>query len=69
MSGKRPELLKEVVPNLSRVGAFWDPDKAANGRVSALVTVTRALILSYPNRVAELAIKNRLPSIHERNER
>jgi len=38
--------------------------------VSALVTVSGALTLtlSYRNRIADLAIKNRLPSMHERNE-
>jgi putative ABC transport system substrate-binding protein len=30
LSGKRLELLKEVVPNLSRVAVFWDPDSPGN---------------------------------------
>ncbi len=46
-------------------GAF---QAAAKGRVGALVTVSGGLTLSYPKRIADLAIKNRLPSMHERNE-
>ncbi len=54
-------------PNPELEGAF---QAAAKGRVSALVTVSGALTLtlSYRNRIADLAIKNRLPSMHERNE-
>jgi len=52
-------------PNPDLEGAF---QAAAKGRVSALVTVSGALTLSYRNRIADLAIKNRLPSMHERNE-
>jgi putative tryptophan/tyrosine transport system substrate-binding protein len=46
-------------------GAF---QAAAQGRVSALVTVSGGLTVSYTKRIAELAIKNQLPSMHERNE-
>ncbi len=52
-------------PNPDLEGAF---QAAAKGRVSALVTVSGALTLSYRNRIADLGIKNRLPSMHERNE-
>jgi ABC-type uncharacterized transport system substrate-binding protein len=41
---------------------------AAKGRVNALVTVSGALFLDNAKRIAELAIKNRLPSMHENNE-
>ena len=102
LSGKRLELLKEVVPKVSRVGVLRDvatdfkeyetaagalklqlqslevrspnPDfegafqAAAKGRVSALVTLSGALTVSYTKRIAELAIKKQLPSMHERNE-
>ena len=52
-------------PNPDFEGAF---QAAAKGRVSALVTVSGGLTISYTKRIAELAINNRLPSIHERNE-
>jgi putative tryptophan/tyrosine transport system substrate-binding protein len=103
LSGKRLELLKEVVPGISRVGVLWaattgrrtgieyyepaaralkiplqslevrgpNPDlegafrDAAKGRVSALIMVTTAQLLPYPKRIADLAIKNRLPSMYE----
>jgi putative tryptophan/tyrosine transport system substrate-binding protein len=41
---------------------------ASKGHVNALVTVSGALTLSYSKPIADLAIKNRLPSMHERNE-
>jgi len=104
LSGKRLELLKEVVPGISRVGVLVDanmidraaafkdyetaaralkiqlqplevrgPDPdfdtafqaAAKGRVSALITITDALFSRYQKRIADLAIKNRLPSMYE----
>ena len=103
LSGKRLELLKEVIPKVSRIGLLLDADAtdfkdyetaagtlkiqlqslevrspnpnfegafqaAAKARVSALVTVSGGLTVSYRNRIAELAINNRLPSMHERNE-
>jgi putative ABC transport system substrate-binding protein len=75
LSGKRLELLKEVVPKVTRIGVRGpNPDlegafqAAAKGRVSAIVTVSGGLTVSYRNRIAELAINDRLPSMHERNE-
>jgi putative ABC transport system substrate-binding protein len=104
LSGKRLELLKEMVPGISRVGVLWDADDpgpasgfkeyeaaapalkiqlqslevrgpkpdlegafqaAAKRRASALITVRNPLLLGYPNRIADLAIKNRLPSMYE----
>ena len=104
LSGKRLELLKEVVPGISRVGVLWDTDNpaaaigfkeyeaaahtqkiqlqslevrgpnpdlegafqaAAKGRASALITVRNSLLNRYPKRIADLAIKNRLPSMCE----
>jgi putative tryptophan/tyrosine transport system substrate-binding protein len=104
LSGKRLELLKEVVPKISHVGVLWDADDpdaaigfkeyeaaaralkiqlqslevrgpnpdlegafqaAAKGRASALITVRNLLLLRYPKRIADLAIKNRLPSMYE----
>jgi ABC-type uncharacterized transport system substrate-binding protein len=104
LSGKRLELLKEVVPGMSRVAVLWDAgdpggasgfkeyeaaaralkiqllslevrgqntdlegafQAAAKGRASALITVRSPLLLSYPKRIADLAIKNRLPSMFE----
>ena len=102
LSGKRLELLKEVVPGISRVGALlsaqqsrddfkWyeaparalkiqlqllevrapNPDfdaafqAAAKGRANALITVSGSLFDRYIKRFADLAIKNRLPSMHD----
>jgi len=110
LSGKRLELLKEVVPRISRVGVLWttanapgslprnvfkdyeaaaralkislhslevrdlNPDlegafhAAAKERVSALIVVRTGGFFRYPKRIADLAIKNRLPSMHEGSE-
>jgi putative ABC transport system substrate-binding protein len=102
LSGKRLELLKEMVSGISRVGVLVDanttgpgfkdyetaasalkiqlqslgvrslnPDfegafqAAAKARVSALITVNTSLFNRYPKRIADLAIKNRLPSMYE----
>src|SRR6266404_1206986 len=104
LSGKRLELFKEVVPEISRVGVLCDmgdpsaaigfkeyeavarplkvdlqslevrgpnPDlesafqAAATGRASALITIRGTLFNRYLKRIADLAIKNRLPSMHE----
>jgi putative ABC transport system substrate-binding protein len=103
LSGKRLELLTEVVPRISRVGILRDADgsmsaigfkdyeaaarglkiqlqslevrgpnldlegafqAAAKGRASAVITIT-ALLLRNSKRIADLAIKNRLPSMYE----
>jgi putative ABC transport system substrate-binding protein len=107
LSGKRLELLKEVVPGISRVGYLWvgddtasgaglkeyeaaaralkiqllslevrgpQPDlegafqAAAKGGASALITSRTGLLLGYSKRIADLAIKNRLPSMYEGSE-
>jgi putative tryptophan/tyrosine transport system substrate-binding protein len=104
LSGKRLELLKEVVPEISRVGVLRDandpsaalgskeyevvasamkvqlqslpvrgpnPDlgnafqAAVNGHANGLITIRGALFNRYLKQIAELAIKNRLPSMHE----
>jgi putative ABC transport system substrate-binding protein len=105
LGGKRLELLKEVVPRISRVGILWNADSsgssgtgfkeyeaaaralklqlqslevrppnpdlegsfqaAAKGRASALITVTGTLLFPYSKRIADLATKNRLPSMYE----
>src|SRR6266705_3013307 len=49
-------------PNADLEGAF---QAAAKGRASALITVRNLLLLRYPKRIADLAIKNRLPSMYE----
>jgi putative tryptophan/tyrosine transport system substrate-binding protein len=106
LSGKRVELLREVVPKMSRVavltvadttspglalkeyeaaaralkiplrslevhgpnpdleGAFRD---AAKGRVNGLITATNLLLTPHVKTIADLAIKNRLPSMYERS--
>jgi putative ABC transport system substrate-binding protein len=107
LSGKRLELLTEVVPRVSRVGVLWDanapgpviafkeyetaaralkiqlqslevrgPDPdlegafqaAAKARATALIIITNPVLRRYLKRVAELANKNRLPSIYEVSE-
>jgi putative tryptophan/tyrosine transport system substrate-binding protein len=104
LSGKRLELLTEVVPGMSRVGVLWDaegqsagigfkeyeaaaralkiglqslgvrmpkPDfagafrAAVKGRSNGLVIIRNPLITSNQKQIADLAIKNRLPSMNE----
>ena len=48
---------------------FEEAFKAAvKGRVNGLVTMRTVLLVRYPKRIADLAIKNRLPSIQEGND-
>jgi putative tryptophan/tyrosine transport system substrate-binding protein len=107
LSGKRLELLKEVVPRISRVGILWStataPDlattfkdydavagalkirlqsldvrsqndfegaihAAAKGRVSALISTSDSVLVPHQKKIADLAIKNRLPSMFERSD-
>ncbi len=49
-------------PNPDYEAAF---QAATKGRASAIISVTGPLAASYPKRIAALAVKNRLPSIHE----
>ena len=49
-------------PNPDFEGAF---QAAAKGRVSALVTVRTPLLIGYRKQIADLAIKNQLPSLSE----
>ena len=102
LSGKRLELLKEVVPTISRVGFLrvagstttsfkeyedaaralkipfqslevrsQNPDfegafqEAAKRHVSALITRRSGLLIDFRKLIADLAIKNRLPSMAE----
>src|SRR4030095_8594776 len=104
LNGKRLELLKEVLPGLSRVGILLqagstsgaihfkeyetaaravkiplqslevrspNPDfegafqTAAKGRVSALIAIRNAITLFYRKQIANLALKNGLPSMYE----
>lgn len=41
---------------------------AAKGRASALITIRNALLNGYPKRIADLALKSRLPSMSEGRE-
>jgi len=110
LNGKRLELLKEVVPEMSRVGVLWETEAviasvgavgvkeyevaaramkiefhslevggpnldfesafqaAAKGRVNALITVRTAVLNRYVKQIAVLAIRNRLPTMHEGSE-
>jgi putative ABC transport system substrate-binding protein len=104
LSGKRLELLKEVVPRLARVGVLRNPDEpvgamgfkdyeaaaralkiglqsldvrgpnpdlegafreAVKERVNAVITITNNSLFRNANRVTDLAIKHRLPSMYE----
>jgi putative ABC transport system substrate-binding protein len=104
LSGKRLELLKDVVPKISRVGVLWDTNSqilsptvfkdyeaaaralkiqlqslevrgsndfagafraAAKGRANALMVIRNPLHTRHQKQIADLAIKNRLPSMHE----
>ena len=100
LSGKRLELLKEIIPGMSRVGVLWDGDRvafkdyeaaarglkiplqslevrgpnpdlegafqaAAKGRVSAVITAITSVLVLYTKRIADLAIKSRLPLMFE----
>jgi|SoiMethySBSTD1v2_1073268.scaffolds.fasta_scaffold585185_1 ABC-type uncharacterized transport system substrate-binding protein len=100
LSGKRLELLKEMVPGISRVGLLGEVDAsglkdyeapadalkiqlqslevrgpnpdfegafqaAAKVRAGALITIHNFLIGRYRKRIADLAMKNRLPSMYE----
>jgi len=99
--GKRLELLKEIVPKLSRVAVLWSPgersstlgwnqlqgpakklgvqlrslevrsvdnlegtfDDATRARAGALAILTGPIFVTNQRRIAEFALKNRLPSI------
>jgi putative tryptophan/tyrosine transport system substrate-binding protein len=104
LSGKRLELLKEVVPGISRVGVFDDADvplqtkaskdyqaagralkiqvqsleirgpnpdlegafqAAAKSRIRALIATQITAVIPYTEKIADLAIKNRLPLMVE----
>jgi len=106
LSGKRLELLQEVLPDLRRVGGLWGADwpgstvgfkgyeaaapglklqlqslevrganpdfegafqAARKGRANGLITISNPAFLGYPKRIADLAIKNRLPTMCERS--
>jgi putative ABC transport system substrate-binding protein len=108
MAGKRLELLKEIVPRLSRVAVLWNPQNPASGsplswkeiqlpgrelgvqlhslearspndfdkafkdatkaRVGALAIMPDPLFAGNLKRIADLAAKNRLPSIFHLSE-
>jgi len=57
--------LKVRSSNPDLEAAFRD---AAKGRVSALVTTRTAGLVPYPRKIADLAIKNRMPSMNEASE-
>ena len=52
-------------PNPDFEGAF---KAAAKGRANALITISESLLNLNRKPIAELAIKNRLPSMYERSE-
>ena len=52
-------------PNPDLEGAF---QSASKGRASALITIRNPILTDYAKQIADLAIKNRLPSMHEGSE-
>ena len=105
LSGKRLEILKEIVPKLSRVAVFHSIDlrndsrsneievaaqalklqlqslklqgpkdiepafeAAMKGRAGAVLAQAAAVLLSQRTRVAQLAVKSRLPAMYAREE-
>jgi putative tryptophan/tyrosine transport system substrate-binding protein len=104
LSGKRLELLKEVLPGVSRVAALMNatsindfnmyetpartlkiqlqsvgvhgphPDlqdafqAAGRARAGALLTISNAVLNPHAEKIAELAMKNRLPSVSEQSD-
>ena len=58
-----PLALRDPKPDFE--GAF---QAAATGRANALITIAGSLLTRNTSRVADLAIKNRLPSMHERSD-
>jgi putative tryptophan/tyrosine transport system substrate-binding protein len=52
-------------PNPDLKGAF---QAATRGRASAVITIRNPVTLRYRKQIADLAIKNRLPSMHERSD-
>jgi putative ABC transport system substrate-binding protein len=107
LGSKRLELLKEVIPSMSRLAVLRDADapgsfmgfkeyetaaralkvqlhslevrgpepdldgafqSASKGRASAFLTIRNPLLRRFTNRIAELAIKNRLASLYEGSE-
>ena len=56
------QALKVRGPNPDLEGAFRD---AVKGRVSALISVRAGVLLPHTKKIADLAIKNRLPSMFE----
>ena len=106
LSGKRLELLTELVPKISRAGILWDPKSstaiigfkeyeaaaralkillqslevrgsndfegsfrpAVKGRAGALIMIRSPLLTRHRETIAELATKNRLPSMYESSE-
>jgi ABC-type uncharacterized transport system substrate-binding protein len=104
LGGKRLELLKDVVPRISRVGVLWDADEAsaaigfkeyqtaaralkiqlqsmevrgpkpdlegafrdaAKEHARAIIAIRNGLLNLHLERIGELAIKNRMPSMYE----
>jgi putative ABC transport system substrate-binding protein len=104
--GKRLELLREVVPQNSRIAVLWNPDyqagtagfletqseartlgiqiqsvevrgpgefekafkRATEGRAGGILPLRSPLIVRETRRIAELAVKNRLPAVYDDRE-
>ena len=58
------QVLEVRAPNADFEGAF---QAATKGRVNSVLTLTNAFISRHAKRIADLAIKNRLPSMYERS--
>src|SRR4029453_2092618 len=62
---KQLQLLEVRAPNPDFDAAF---QAAAKGHANALITIRGSVLIRYTKRIADLAIKNRLPSMHEESE-
>jgi putative ABC transport system substrate-binding protein len=75
LGGKQIQLLKEVVPRLSRVGVVWDSNvgevqfrateagRASRERRNGVIVLSSPLILNQRSQIAALALTSRLPTI------
>jgi putative tryptophan/tyrosine transport system substrate-binding protein len=65
LGGKQIELLRNVVPTLTRLAALWDAaERAAQRRVDGMIVLTSPLIFNQRSQIADLALKARLPTIN-----